>query len=45
LDGLTNDEADAVGLAMFGQALHGAVTLPRTNMEPVDKVRLQLAGN
>lgn len=41
LDGVTNDEADAVGLAMFGQAMHGMISMPQTNMEPV----LKAVGN
>lgn len=34
----TDDEADAVGLAMFGMAMHGKINMPKINMEPVIKV-------
>lgn len=36
----TNDEADAIGLAMFGQALLGKVMLPKSHMEAVDKLAI-----
>lgn len=34
----TNDEADAIGLAMFGQAMHGKVILPTAHMAAVSKI-------
>lgn len=39
-----NNEADAVGLAMFGLAYHNKIKMPVLNMKAVDKLRAKNEG-